>query len=94
MDFQKARRVPPFTVLKNLRFLSLRYSADIKRSGLVYSVSDQQQGGFGVDASGHLSAHVGHHGRPFRQHFHPVRHDDLSSTVPRASPQFRHITKR
>ena len=35
LDFQKARRVPLFTVVKNLRFLSLRYSADFRRSRLV-----------------------------------------------------------
>ena len=35
LDFQKARRVTPFTGLKPLRFLSLRYSADFRRSRLV-----------------------------------------------------------
>ena len=29
LDFQKVERVPPFTILKTLRFLSLRYSADL-----------------------------------------------------------------
>ena len=35
LDFQKARRVPLLQVQK-LRFLSLRYSADFRRSRLVY----------------------------------------------------------
>ena len=34
LDFQKARRVPPFT-FKTLRFLSQRCSADLRRSRLV-----------------------------------------------------------
>ena len=36
-DFQEAQRVPPFTILKTLHFLSLRYSADFSRSCLVSS---------------------------------------------------------
>ena len=35
IDFQKARSVPLFSILKTLRFLSLRYSADFRRSRLV-----------------------------------------------------------
>ena len=35
LDFQKAERVHLFTILKTWRFLSLRYSADFKRSRLV-----------------------------------------------------------
>ena len=35
LDVQQARRVPPFTVLKTLRFLSLIYSADFRRARLV-----------------------------------------------------------
>ena len=35
LDFRKAEIVPPFTILKTLRFLSLRYSADFRRSRLV-----------------------------------------------------------
>ena len=35
LDFQKAERVPPFTILKPSPFLSLRYSADFRRSRLV-----------------------------------------------------------
>ena len=34
LDFQKVRRMPPFTFLKTLRFLSLRYSTDFRRSCL------------------------------------------------------------
>ena len=33
--FSKSRKDPPFTILKTLRFLSLRYSADFRRSRLV-----------------------------------------------------------
>ena len=36
LDFQKVERVPPCTILKTLRFLSLRYSADFRRSRLVF----------------------------------------------------------
>ena len=36
LDFRKAEIVPPFTILKTLRFLSLRYSADFRRSRLVF----------------------------------------------------------
>ena len=35
--FSKSRKGPPFTILKTLRFLSLRYSADFRRSRLVES---------------------------------------------------------
>ena len=35
LDFQKAERVLPFTILQTLRFLNLRYSADFRRSRLV-----------------------------------------------------------
>ena len=35
LDFQKAQRVPPSTILKTLRFLSLGYGADFTRSRLV-----------------------------------------------------------
>ena len=35
LDFQKAQRVPPSTILKTLRFLSLGYGADFRRSRLV-----------------------------------------------------------
>ena len=35
LDFQKVEKVSPFTILKSLRFLSLRYSADFRRSRLV-----------------------------------------------------------
>ena len=34
--FQKVERDPPFTILKPLRFLSLRYSSDFSRSRLVH----------------------------------------------------------
>ena len=34
LDFQ-SRKGPPFTILKTLRFLSFRYSADFRRSRLV-----------------------------------------------------------
>ena len=34
LDFQKAQKVPSFTILKPLRFLSLWYSADFGRSRL------------------------------------------------------------
>ena len=37
LDFQKAQRVPPSTILKTLRFLSLRYGADFRRSRLVWT---------------------------------------------------------
>ena len=33
--FSKAQRVPPFTILKTLRFLSLGYGAYFRRSRLV-----------------------------------------------------------
>ena len=33
--FSKSLKGPPFTILKTLRFLSLRYSADFRRSRLV-----------------------------------------------------------
>ena len=35
LKFQKAQRVSPSTILKTLHFLSLRYSADFRRSRLV-----------------------------------------------------------
>ena len=35
LKFQKAQRVSIFTILKTWRFLSLRYSADFRRSRLV-----------------------------------------------------------
>ena len=35
LEFQKAQRVPPFTILKTSRFLYLRYSADFGHSRLV-----------------------------------------------------------
>ena len=35
LDFQKVERVPLFTIIKTLRFLSLRYSADFRRFRLV-----------------------------------------------------------
>ena len=35
LDFEKAQGVPPFTILKTLRFLSLGYGADFRRSRLV-----------------------------------------------------------
>ena len=35
LEFQKALRVPLFTILKTSRFLNLRYSADFGRSRLV-----------------------------------------------------------
>ena len=35
LEFQKAQRVPSFTILKNLRILSLRYIAAFGRSRLV-----------------------------------------------------------
>ena len=34
LDFQQAQRVPPSTILKTLRFLSLGYGADLGRSRL------------------------------------------------------------
>ena len=34
--FSESRNRPPFTILKTLRFLSLRYSADFRRSRLVF----------------------------------------------------------
>ena len=37
LDFQKVQMVSPFTISKTLRFLSLRYSADFRRSRLVFS---------------------------------------------------------
>ena len=37
LDFQKVERVPPLTNFKNCAFLSLRYSADFRRSRLVCS---------------------------------------------------------
>ena len=37
LDFQKAQRVPPSTILKTLRFLSFGYGADFRRSRLVSS---------------------------------------------------------
>ena len=36
LDFQKVERVPPLTNLKNCAFLSFRYSADFRRSRLVF----------------------------------------------------------
>ena len=39
LDFQKAQRVPPSTILRTLRFLSLGYGADFRRSRLVRSYS-------------------------------------------------------
>ena len=38
--FQKAQRVPHFTILKTLRCLNLRYSADFRRSRLVRLILD------------------------------------------------------
>ena len=35
LDFQKAQRLPPFTILKTFRFLSLGYSANFRRSVLL-----------------------------------------------------------
>ena len=35
--FKKAQRVPPSTILKTLRFLSLGYGAEFRRSRLVFS---------------------------------------------------------
>ena len=35
LDFQKVERVLPFTILKTLRFLRLRYSSDFRRSCFV-----------------------------------------------------------
>ena len=34
--FEKVKRVTPFTILKTLPLLSLRYSADFRRSRLVF----------------------------------------------------------
>ena len=36
LDFQKDQRVPPSTISKTLRFLSLGYGADFRRSRLVF----------------------------------------------------------
>ena len=35
IGFSKSRTGPPFTILRTLRFLSLRYNADFRRSPLV-----------------------------------------------------------
>ena len=37
LDFRKVERVPPFTILKSLHFLSLRYTPTLRRFGLVYN---------------------------------------------------------
>ena len=37
LDFQKAQRVPTFTILKILRFLSLGYSADLHVPVLLFN---------------------------------------------------------
>ena len=40
LDCQKSQKVSLFTILKILRFLSLRYSADFRRSRLVFKMKN------------------------------------------------------
>ena len=44
LDFQKAQRVPPSTILKTSRFLSLGYGADFRRSRLVQCLQAESPG--------------------------------------------------